>query len=37
MNNYTVLFYYIKGLLEQDDLVNTITQGNFQEIDIEKG
>lgn len=36
MNNYTVLFYYIKGLLEQDDLVNTITQGNFQEIDIEK-
>lgn len=36
MNNYTVLFYFIKSLLEQDDLVNTITQGRFDELDIEK-
>lgn len=36
MNQYTILFYYIKGLLEQDDLVNTITQGRFDELDIEK-
>lgn len=36
MNQYTQLFYYLKELLEQDDLVNTITQGNFAELDIEK-
>ena len=36
MNLYTELFYYLKLLLEQDDLVNTITQGNFDELDIEK-
>lgn len=36
LNQYTELFYYLKELLEQDDLVNTITQGNFAELDIEK-
>ena len=36
MNQYTQLFYYLKELLEQDDLVNTITQGNFADLDIEK-
>lgn len=36
MNQYTTLFYHIKSLLEADVLVNTITQGDFQNIDLDK-
>jgi hypothetical protein len=36
MNQYTELFYYLKELLEQDDFVNSIRQGSFDQLDIEK-
>lgn len=37
MNQYTEILYYIKSLAEADDLVNTVTQGEIQRIDLDKG
>lgn len=36
MNHYTNLLYYIKSLGEADDYVNTITQGEFDKLDLDK-
>ena len=36
MNQYTELLYYIKSLAEADVLVNTVTQGEFQRLDLDK-
>ena len=36
LNHYSELIRYIKSLLEQDDLVNTITQGNPESMDLNK-
>lgn len=36
MNLYSLLFYHIKGILENDVLLNTITQGNFNDLDLNK-
>ena len=36
LNHYTELLRYIKQLLEADELVNTITQGDFDKIDLDK-
>lgn len=36
MNHYSELLTYIKSLLEQDPLVNTITQGDFDKVDLYK-
>lgn len=36
MNQYTQLLSYIKQLSDSDPLVNTITQGDADEIDIDK-
>lgn len=37
MNQYTQLLTYIKTLGEADGLVNTITQGDFDRLDLDKG
>lgn len=37
MNQYTELLYYIKTLADADDFVNTITQGDWDELDLDKG
>ena len=37
MNHYTQLLNYIKQLGEADYFVNTITQGDFSNIDLDKG
>ena len=37
MNQYSELLRYIKKLGEDDVFVNTITQGNFSRIDLDKG
>ena len=36
MNQYTELLYYIKSLGEADGFVNTITQGEFDKVDLDK-
>jgi hypothetical protein len=36
MNQYTELLYYFKALLEADPLVNTVTQGDADEIALNK-
>ena len=36
LNHYTELLYFVKGLAESDPLVNTITQGDFNELDLDK-
>lgn len=36
LNHYSALLDYIKSLLEKDPLVNTITQGDFDKIDLNK-
>jgi len=36
MNHYTQLLYYIKQLAEADVLVNTVTQGDFERLDLDK-
>lgn len=36
MNGYSELLRYIKTLAERDIFINTVTQGDFQDIDIEK-
>ena len=37
MNHYSQLLNYIKELGEDDFFVNTITQGDFNDIDLDKG
>lgn len=37
MNHYTELLYYIKTLSENDTFVNTVTQGEFERLDLDKG
>ena len=36
MNQYTELLYYIKSLADADALVNTVTKGDFAELDLDK-
>jgi len=36
MNQYTQLLYYIKSLAEADELVNTVSKGVFDNLDLEK-
>jgi hypothetical protein len=36
MNQYTQLLYYIKSLAESDALVNTVTKGDFDLLDLDK-
>lgn len=36
MNQYSELLYYIKQLAEADTLVNTVTKGDFDLIDLDK-
>ena len=36
LNHYSELLRYIKSLLEQDALVNTITQGDLDKVDLNK-
>ena len=36
MNHYTQLLYYIKQLAEADAFVNTVTQGDFERLDLDK-
>lgn len=36
MNQYTELLYYIKSLAEADVLVNTVSKGDFEELDLDK-
>jgi hypothetical protein len=36
MNHYTELLYFIKGLADSDPLVNSVTQGDFDRLDLDK-
>ena len=36
MNQYTQVLTYLKTLAEQDDFVNTVTQGNMNDVDLYK-
>jgi len=36
MNQYSELLYYIKSLADADALVNTVTQGDFEVLDLDK-
>jgi len=36
MNHYTELLYYLKGILESDPLVNTVTQGELDMVSLNK-
>jgi len=36
MNHYTQLLSYLKLLAEQDDFVNTVTQGDMSDVDLYK-
>ncbi len=36
MNQYTELLYYVKELADADTLVNTVTQGDFEMLDLDK-
>ena len=37
MNQYTEVLYYIKELAEADSFVNTVTKGEFDKLDLNKG
>lgn len=37
MNQYSQLLTYIKSLAQSDVFVNTVTQGDFDKIDLDKG
>ena len=37
MNQYTELLYYLKQFAEEDSFVNTVTQGEFDRLDLDKG
>jgi hypothetical protein len=37
MNQYTEVLIYIKTLAEQDNFINTITQGDTSDYDLDKG
>ena len=36
LNHYTELLYFIKELADSDPLVNTVTQGEFDKLDLDK-
>lgn len=36
MNQYTELLYYLKQLADEDTLVNTVTKGDFELLDLDK-
>jgi len=36
MNQYSELLNYLKQLAEADNLVNTVTKGDFEKVDLEK-
>lgn len=36
LNHYSELLRYIKQLLDSDPLVNTVTQGDFDKVDLDK-
>ena len=36
MNHYTELLYYIKSLGDADPFINTVTQGEFDRLDLDK-
>ncbi len=36
MNHYTELLYYIKELADSDPLVNKVTQGSIEDVDLNK-
>lgn len=36
MNHYTELLYYIKSLGDNDPFINTVTQGEFDRLDLDK-
>lgn len=36
MNHYTQVLTYLKTLAEQDSFVNTVTQGDMSDVDINK-
>tara|TARA_R110000796_G_scaffold8669_1_gene28233 strand:- start:404 stop:877 length:474 start_codon:yes stop_codon:yes gene_type:complete len=36
LNHYSELLNYVKGLAEQDEFVNTVTQGNMANVDFDK-
>jgi len=36
MNHYTQVLTYLKTLAEQDDFVNTVTQGDMSDVDLNK-
>ena len=36
MNHYTQVLNYLKGLAESDDFVNTVTQGDMSNVDLNK-
>jgi hypothetical protein len=36
MNQYTELLYYIKSLADADELVNTVSKGDFEKLDLAK-
>lgn len=36
MNQYSKLLYFLKGLAEEHDLVNTVTKGRVDTLDLEK-
>ena len=37
LNHYSELLYYFKELGEDDPFINTITQGDFDRLDLDKG
>jgi hypothetical protein len=37
MNQYSELLNYLKGLAEADDFINTVTQGDTSDYDLDKG
>lgn len=37
MNHYTELLRYVRGLADEDDFVNTTTQGIDEDMDLDKG
>lgn len=36
MNQYSEILYYLKQLAESDSLVNTVTKGEFDKLDLDK-
>ncbi len=36
MNHYTQVLTYLKGLADSDDFVNTVTQADMSDVDLNK-